>query len=147
MTCSRVKSTLGGGISCVVGYFQSGSHIGFNRMSFLPDRKDFSTFQIAPGAHMWQIAARYYGSNHIPLTMCLGLPPAAYLVAGSGFNYMTLPEGSDEIGLAGAIQGSPIDIVKARTVDAWAMANCQFILEGYLDTTQRLWETPESEAA
>lgn len=140
--------TLGGGISCVVGeYFQGGSHIGFNRMSFLPDRKDYSSFQIAPGSHMWQIATRYYGSKHIPLTMCMGLPPAAYLVAGSGFNYMVLPEGADEIGLAGAIQGSPIDIVKARTVDAYAIANSQFVIEGYLDTTERVWETPEAEAA
>lgn len=140
--------TLGGGISCVVGkYFQGGSHIGFNRMSFLPDRKDYSSFQTAPGSHMWQIATRYYGKEPIPLTMCLGIPPATYLVAGSGFNYMNLPEGSDEIGLAGAIQGSPVDIVKAKTVDAYALANAEYVLEGYLDTTQRVWETPEAEKA
>jgi 4-hydroxy-3-polyprenylbenzoate decarboxylase len=140
--------TLGGGISCVVGkYFQGGSHIGFNRMSFLPDRKDYSSFQIAPGSHMWQIATRYYKKEPIPLTMCMGLPPACYLVAGSGFNYLSLPEGADEIGLAGAIQGSPIELVKARTVDAYAIANSQFVIEGYLDTTQRVWETPEAEAA
>ena len=138
--------TLGGGISTVIGkYFQGGSHVGFNRMSFLPDRRDYASFQVAPGSHMWQIATRYYKKEPIPLTMCMGLPPAVYMVAGSGFNYLSLPEGADEVGLAGAIQGSPIEIVKARTVDAYSLAQAEFVLEGLLDTSERVWETPQSE--
>jgi 4-hydroxy-3-polyprenylbenzoate decarboxylase len=138
--------TFGGGISTVVGkYFEGGSHVGFNRMSFLPDRQDYCSFQISPGSHMWQIATRYYRKEPIPLTMCVGVPPAVYMVAGSGFNYLSLPEGGDEIGLAGAIQGSPVEIVKAKTVDAYALAQSEFVMEGYLDTSERVWETPESE--
>jgi 4-hydroxy-3-polyprenylbenzoate decarboxylase len=140
--------TLGGGISFVSGkYFAGGTHIGFNRMSFLPDRRDYSSFQISPGSHMWMVASEFYRKEPIPLTMNIGVPPAVYLVAGSGFNYVTLPKGCDEVGLAGAIQGEPIEIVKAKTVDAYAIANAEFTIEGYLDTTQRVWETPEAERA
>ena len=58
---------------------------------------------------------------------------------------MSLPEGADEIGLAGAIQGSPLEIVKAKTVDAYALAQSEFVVEGYLDTSERVWETRQSE--
>lgn len=138
--------TVGGGVTCVVGkYFDGGSHIGFNRMSFLPDRKDYSSIQISPGSHLWQIATKYYKKEPIPLTVNMGIPPACYLTAGSGFNYIVLPYGCDELGIAGALQGAPIEIVKAKTVDAYAIANAEFVLEGYIDTTQRVWESPEAE--
>jgi 4-hydroxy-3-polyprenylbenzoate decarboxylase len=74
----------------------------------------------------------------------MGIPTACYLVAGSGFNYAILPKSYDELGVAGALQGSPIEIVRAKTVDAYAIANAEFVLEGYIDTTQRVWETPEA---
>lgn len=139
--------TIGSGNSVVMGeYFHGGSHIGYNRMCFRWG--NVGTFQSAPGAHMWQIISEHYHDDKpIPLTMCFGLPPACTLIAGGGFDYVVLPRGADELGAAGAVQGAPIRMVKARTVDAWAVADCEYVLEGYLHPRDKRYETAEAEAA
>lgn len=136
--------TLGGGNTLVCGkHFWGGTHVSMNRMNFRG--KDFSSFQISPGSHTDMIATEWYKKGPIPMTINMGVPPAVSMLAGSGFMYQILPRGSDELGVAGAIQGSPIDIVKARTVDAYAMAEAEIVIEGYLDTTQHVWESEEAE--
>ncbi|MGH2375383.1 MAG: UbiD family decarboxylase [bacterium] len=141
------ERTIGSGNSVVVGpYFHGGSHIGYNRMN--ARWGNICTFQSAPGSHMWQVITEHYRDEKpIPLTMCFGLPPAATLVAGGGFDYVILPRGGDELGAAGAAQGFPIQIVKARTVDAWAVADCDLVLEGHIYPRDKRYETAESEAA
>ena len=97
---------------------------------------------------MWQVITEHYKDEKpIPLTMCFGVPPAATLIAGGGFDYVVLPRGGDELGAAGAVQGFPLRIVKARTVEAWALADCEVVLEGELHPRDKRWETAESEAA
>ena len=137
--------TIGSGQSVVVGkYFGGGTHVGYNRMSFRWG--NVGTFQAAPGAHMWQVQVEHYNEPQgIPITMCFGIPPAANLVAGSGFDYVVLPKGCDELGLAGAIQGEPLRIVKCKTVDAYALADAELVLEGYLRPKDRRWETGAAE--
>ena len=139
--------TIGSGNSVVVGeYFHGGSHIGYNRMN--ARWGNVCTFQAAPGSHMWQVITEHYKDEKpIPLTMCFGVPPAATLIAGGGFDYVVLPRGGDELGAAGAVQGFPLRIVKARTVEAWALADCEVVLEGELHPRDKRWETAESEAA
>jgi len=141
------ERTIGSGNSVVVGpYFHGGSHIGYNRMN--ARWGNVCTFQSAPGSHMWQVITEHYRDEKpIPLTMCFGLPPAATLIAGGGFDYVILPRGGDELGAAGAAQGFPIRTVKARTVDAWAVADCDLVLEGHLYPRDKRYETAESEAA
>src|SRR5262245_61929141 len=46
-----------------------------------------------------------------------------------------------------AVQGTPIRLVKARTVDAMAIADSELVLEGYVDPRDRRFETKESEDA
>jgi gallate decarboxylase subunit C len=137
--------TIGSGNSVVVGdYFHGGSHIGYNRMNFRWG--NVGTFQSAPGSHMWQVITEHYRSESgIPLTMCFGLPLSCTLIAGGGFDYVVLPRGGDELGAAGAVQGYPVRIVKARTVDAWAVADCDLVLEGYLKPRDKRYETREAE--
>ncbi|MDE2166962.1 MAG: UbiD family decarboxylase [Alphaproteobacteria bacterium] len=146
-TALEPELTVGSGISCVVGpYFDGGSHIGYNRMNFRWG--NVGTLQISPGSHMWQVMTKHYRDDKpIPLTMCFGVPPACTLVAGSGFDYVVLPKGCDEIGVAGAIQGAPVHLVKARTVDAWAIAESEYVLEGELHPRDKRYETRESEEA
>ena len=55
--------------------------------------------------------------------------------------------GCDEIGIAGAVQGAPIRLVKARTVNAMALADAELVLEGYVNPRDRRFETKESEDA
>ncbi len=146
-TALETELTIGSGQSVVVGeYFDGGSHIGYNRMNFRWG--NIGTFQSAPGSHIWQIEVAHYDDEKpIPLTMCFGIPPAANLIAGSGFDYAILPYGSDELGVAGAIQGEPLRLVKARTIDAWALADSEYVLEGYLHPRDKRFETAESEAS
>jgi 4-hydroxy-3-polyprenylbenzoate decarboxylase len=79
------------------------------------------------------------------MTINIGVPPACTMMAGSGFTYVILPKGCDELGVAGALQGFPVEVVRAKTVDAWAIANAEYVIEGYLDTTQKVWESPLAE--
>lgn len=127
--------------------FWGGWHISYNRMSFREDLhwKDKATFQISPGSHTDQIATHYYKKEPIPFSINIGIPPAPTLMAGSGFLYTILPRGCDELGIAGAIQGFPLDMVKCKTIDAYAIAEAEYVLEGYLDTTEKLWESPLAE--
>ena len=122
------------------------SDLGYNRMNFRWG--NVGTFQISPGSHMWQVVNKYYKDDKpIPITMCFGVPPACTMLAGAGFDYAMLPMGCDEIGIAGAVQGSPIRLVKARTVDAMALADCEIVLEGYVNPRDRRFETKEAEDA
>ncbi len=59
-------------------------------------------------------------------------------------NAAVWPTGEDEIGAAGALQGSPVEIVRAKTVDAYAIANAEWVIEGYIMPSERVWETEEA---
>ncbi|MGH7828844.1 MAG: UbiD family decarboxylase, partial [Candidatus Binatia bacterium] len=105
--------TVGSGNRLISGeYFSGGFDLGYNRMNFRWG--NVGTFQISPGSHMWQVVTKYYKADKpIPITMCFGVPPSCTLLAGAGFDYVILPQGCDEIGVAGAVQGSPVRLVKA----------------------------------
>ena len=146
-TALEPELTVGSGIRCVTGApFEGGTDLGYNRMNFRWG--NVGTFQISPGSHMWQVASKYHrAGEQVPLTVCFGVPPSCTLLAGAGFDYVILPTGCDEIGIAGAVQGTPVRMVKARTVDAMALADSEVVLEGYIDTTDRRYETAQAEEA
>ncbi|MGH7906426.1 MAG: UbiD family decarboxylase [Candidatus Binataceae bacterium] len=139
--------TVGSGIRVISGeHFEGGTDVGYNRMNFRWG--NVGTFQISPGSHMWQVVSKYYQSGKpVPITMCFGVPPSCTLMAGAGFDYIILPQGCDELGVAGAVQGSPVRLVRARTVDAMALADAEIVLEGYVDPRDRRYETAEAEKA
>jgi UbiD family decarboxylase len=68
-------------------------------------------------------------------------------MSGAAFDYVILPHGCDEIGIAGALQNAPLRLVKAKTVDAYALADAEIAFEGYLDASDRRFETAQSEQA
>lgn len=136
--------TIGSGIRLLSGpLFDDGTDVGYNRMNFRWG--NVGTFQIAPGSHMWQVLAQNKGVR-IPITINFGVPAAVNILAGAAFDYVILPHGCDELGVAGAIQGAPVRIVKARTVDAYALADAETVLEGWIDAADRRFETAEAEA-
>ena len=146
-TTYEPELTVGSGNRLISGeHFDGGTDLGYNRMNFRWG--NVGTFQISPGSHMWQVVSKYYDAKEpVPITMCFGVPPSCTMMAGAGFDYAILPQGCDEVGIAGAIQGSPVRLVKARTVDAYALADCEVVLEGYVDPRDRRYETKESEDA
>lgn len=66
------------------------------------------------------------------------------LMAATSALHSIIPYGSDEIGIAGALQRSPVEIAKGKTVDAWVIANAEWVIEGYV-TSNRVWEIEEAE--
>lgn len=144
-TAEEEEATLGSGVTLLSGrFFGGGSHIGYNRQNFRWG--DTGTFQVAPGSHMWMACSQFYGRQRLPLTINFGLPPAVTLAAGAGFDYVVLPHGSDELGVAGALQGAPVELTPAVSVpDAFAIANAEYVIEGYLDPTDRRYETGRAE--
>ncbi|MGE3936601.1 MAG: UbiD family decarboxylase [Rhodospirillaceae bacterium] len=146
-TTYEPELTVGSGIRLISGkYFDDGTDVGYNRMNFRWG--NVGTFQISPGSHMWQVVSQHYKDDKpVPITMNFGVPPACTLLAGAGFDYVILPQGCDELAVAGAVQGAPIRMVKARTVDAYSLADAEVVLEGYVNPRDRRYETAESEEA
>ena len=132
----------GNGVDYICGkYCDGGSHLAFHRMSFRG--KDYASINMVPGQH-GDRAAEKFPREKIPLTINICPPPTVELTAISTF-FATLFPAIDEVGVAGALQGSPVEIVKANTVDAYAIANAEWTIEGYIVPWERVWETEEAE--
>ncbi len=135
---------LGGGNTFLSGkFFGDGTHVSFNRMHFRG--KDWGTISFGAGNHPETVAYLEHRHEKIPMTINISTPPAVEMTAAAGFLHVIVPEGSDELGFAGALQESPVEIVKAKTVDAYAIAQSEWVIEGYVDMNERVWETEEAE--
>lgn len=134
---------LGGGVTLVTEpYCVKGSDVAFKRMHFRG--KDWSSINILRGTHLSYVTHRDGRSEAVPITINIGIPPAVIMLAGTMTVHAIMPEGVDELGVAGAIQGFPVELSKAKTVDAYAIANSEWVIEGYV-STEKVWETEESE--
>lgn len=136
---------LGGGVTLIgTELFDGGTHVSFNRMFFRG--KDWSSIAFGAGSHMESVAYITQRGKALPLTINIGAPPAVMAAAAAGYVHVLEPLGGNELGMAGALQGAPVELVKAKTVDAYAIAQAEWVLEGYVDASQRVWETAEAEA-
>lgn len=126
----------------------SGSDIGHciaYRRTFFRG-KDWASMSIAAAGHMeYFLLERKKENGKVPLTLNIGCPPAVMVVGAAGMMQLTVPAGSDELAIASGLQGTPIEICQAKTVDAYAIANAEWVIEGYLDTSQTVWESEEAE--
>jgi 4-hydroxy-3-polyprenylbenzoate decarboxylase len=78
--------------------------------------------------HFAKRAAR---GERIEVAVALGGPPAAMYAATA-----PLPENVEEFGFAGFLQGKPMELVKARSVDLEVPAEAEIVLEGYVDPAE-----------
>ena len=123
-------------------YFNGGTEISFKRTQ--PLGKDWCSVMAVPGSHIRAILEKNKGKR-IPVTMNIGNPPAVLIVAGAGVMPVMMPFGGDELGVAGSLQGKPVEIVKAKTVDAYAVAQAEIVLEGYITAKRDIWESQDAE--
>jgi len=79
--------------------------------------------------------------KRMPCAIVLGSPPCVAYVAP-----MKLPLDLDEIGVAGAVAGRPINVVRARTVDLLVPAEAELVIEGLIDTEYLEPEGPFGES-
>ena len=126
-------------------YFDSGSNLSFNRIHFRG--KDWASLSTAQMTHIGMAAFKTHRNERIPITVNMNPAPAVQLVAGTWNVRTIVHHGMDELGIAGTFQGTPVEIVKAKTVDAYAIASSEIVLEGYLEPVgeEEVWESDEAE--
>jgi len=81
------------------------------------------------------------GDKKMPCTAILGAPPA---VAFCG--PQKLPQGLDELRVAGGLVGEPIRVTKCLTNDLMIPADCEIVIEGFVDTEFLEPEAPFGES-
>jgi len=134
---------LGGGIILSTGSdITRENDISFKRMHFRG--KDWASIYILGGTHLSYITHKAGRTEPVPITINIGTPPSVILLAGTSTVHTIMPKGTDELGIAGAFQGFPVEICQAKTVDAHAIANSEWVIEGYV-STEKVWESEEAE--
>jgi len=79
--------------------------------------------------------------ERMPAAFIVGAPmPIAYT------GMWRVPEGVDEVAVAGALVGQPMNVVKARTVDLLVPAEAEIVIEGTIDTEYLEPEGPFGES-
>jgi 4-hydroxy-3-polyprenylbenzoate decarboxylase len=75
--------------------------------------------------------------QRLEVCVCLGGDPAYNFAAIS-----PLPPGIDEMLFAGFLRRENVRMVKAKTVDLMVPADCEMVIEGYVDPSERRLEGP-----
>ncbi|HUI95981.1 MAG TPA: UbiD family decarboxylase [Xanthobacteraceae bacterium] len=89
-------------------------------------------------AHWLRYKAR---AEKMPCAVVVGCPPAV-----SYASVQKMPENLDEVAVAGAIAGAPINVVPAKTVDLLVPAEAEIVIEGLIDTEYLEPEAPFGES-
>ncbi len=134
---------MGSGEVLVSGrYARDGSCIAFKRMAFRGN--DWGSIIATPGTHLEATLFMDHRDEDVPVTVNICTSPAVMIVAGGGGVHSVIPLGTNELAIAGGLEGSPIEICNAKTVDAFSIAKAEIVIEGLI-TTERVWETEEAE--
>jgi 2,5-furandicarboxylate decarboxylase 1 len=96
---------------------------------------------IAPNHHLALLAraARARGEK-LNIAVCIGNHPAILVAA-----CLYLRLGDDELEVAGALLGEPVEVVGCLDSDLLVPAHCECVLEGTLDLQEQVEEGPVSE--
>ena len=99
---------ISGGISLVSG--AEISHcISFRRTFFRG--KDWASMNFTAGSHLENFLLNLKQKNEkLPLTLNIGCPPAVMTLAAWGFLHWAIPTGTDELAIAGGLQGVPLPV-------------------------------------
>ena len=98
------------------------------------------SLELRPGIYNHWEKLRNRGFKKLPCAVVLGAPPAITFAS-----VQKLPETLDEIHVAGALVGAPINVVKAKTVDLLVPAEAEIVIEGFIDTQYLEPEAPFGE--
>jgi UbiD family decarboxylase len=99
------------------------------------------SLELRPGIYNHWEKLRERGIKKLPCAVVLGAPPCITFAA-----VQKLPETVDELYVAGALVGSPINVVKAKTVDLLVPAEAEIVIEGLIDTEYLEPEAPFGES-
>src|SRR5690349_6736597 len=98
------------------------------------------SLELRPGIYThWQKAKKR--GQKLAAAVVLGAPPCVAFTSAQ-----KVPESLDELHVAGGLVGSPINVVKAKTVDLLVPAEAEIVIEGYIDTEYLEPEAPFGES-
>lgn len=102
-------------------------NVGMYRMQVLDDATTGMHW------HMHKTGAKHLSecTHRLPVAVCLGGDPV-YSYAATA----PLPEGIDEYLLAGFLRGKSVELVKCFTQDIMVPADCDFVIEGYVQKSE-----------
>ena len=88
--------------------------------------------------HRHKTGARHYDAykrlgRRMPVSVAIGGDPA-YIYSATA----PMPDNMDEMLLAGMLRQKPVKLVKCLTNDLYVPADCDFVLEGYVDPAEDL---------
>jgi UbiD family decarboxylase len=99
------------------------------------------SLELRPGIYNHWEKLRDRGFKKLPCAVVLGAPPCITFAS-----VQKLPETMDEIHVAGALVGAPINVVKAKTVDLLVPAEAEIVIEGFINTEYLEPEAPFGES-
>ena len=102
-------------------------NVGMYRMQVLDDATTGMHW------HLHKTGAKHLSecTHRLPVAVCLGGDPV-YTYAATA----PLPEGIDEYMLAGFLRGKPVELVKCFTQELMVPADCDFVIEGYVQKSE-----------
>lgn len=107
-------------------------NVGTYRMQVFDKKTAGMHWQIHKGGSKHFQRAREL-KQKIPVAVCLGGDPVLAYAATA-----PMPDNVDELMLAGFIRKKAVELVKCRTIDLEVPADCDFIIEGYVDPSEPL---------
>jgi 4-hydroxy-3-polyprenylbenzoate decarboxylase len=93
------------------------------------------------GGYLHYLKYQKLGKKTMPCAIVLGCPPYVAFMGPQ-----KLPVGVDEFTVAGGLAGSPINVVRAKTVDLLVPAESEIVIEGLIDTEYCEPEAPFGES-
>jgi UbiD family decarboxylase len=99
------------------------------------------SLELRPGIYSHWERLRARGFKKLPTAVVLGAPPCITFAS-----VQKIPETLDELHVAGALIGAPINVVKAKTVDLLVPAEAEIVIEGFIDTEYLEPEGPVGES-
>ena len=109
---------------------------GTYRMQVYDERTTAMHWHVQKGGAAHYRKAKRRG-RRVEVGVAIGADPAVCF-AGT----LPLPEGVDEMLIAGFIRKKPVELVRCETVDVEVPANAEIVLEGYVDTEELRREGP-----
>ncbi len=94
--------------------------------------RDEITMWITPGSrHLGAFWEKYLKLNKpMPISVSIGLDPAIYMSAG--FEPPTTPIGFNELQIAGALRGKPVELANCVSIPETCIARAEYVIEGEL---------------
>ena len=105
--------------------------------------QQFDAYTTGMHWHRHKTGARHYDGykrlgRRMPVTVVLGGDPS-YIYSATA----PMPDNMDEMMLAGMLRNKPVKLVKCLTNDIWVPADCDFVIEGWVDPAEeRVVEGP-----